>query len=44
MSRVRCKMSDSDNKAISFQVQLDHDLPIGTELGKNYESKGRIEK
>ena len=33
MSRVRCQMSDSDNKAISVQVQLDLDLPTGTELG-----------
>ena len=28
-------MSDSDNKAISVQVQLDLDLPTGTELGNN---------
>ena len=28
-------MSDSDNKAISVQVQLKLDLPTGTELGKN---------
>ena len=26
-------MSDSDNKAISVEVQLDLDLPTGTELG-----------
>ena len=35
MSRVRCQMSDSDNKAISVQVQLKLDLPTGTELGNN---------
>ena len=28
-------MSDSDNKAISIQVQLKLDLPTGTELGNS---------
>ena len=35
VSRVRCQMSDSDNKAISVQLQLKLDLPTGTELGNS---------
>ena len=31
----KIQMPDSDNKVISVQVQLDLDLPTGTELGNN---------
>ena len=33
MRRIRSTLSDSDNKAISVQVQLELDLPTRTELG-----------
>ena len=33
MSWVRCKLSDSNDKAISVQVQLKLDLPTGPEHG-----------
>ena len=42
MRRVRCTLSDSDNKAISVQVQLDLDLPTGTELGNNRINKNKF--
>ena len=40
MRRVKSSLSDSDNKAISVQVQLGLDLPTGTELGNRYEGGG----
>ena len=33
MRRLRSTLSDSNNKAISVQVQLELGLPTGTELG-----------